>query len=258
MSGMDDREAGRFWDESAEAWTELSRRGYNIYDEHVNRPALQELLPDVHGLRGLDLGCGEGFYSRSLAPRCSIVSLDISTTFLRHARDAAPEIPCVEASGQRLPFPDGAFDFVVANMSLMDMPRPDVALRETARVLKPGGFLQFSITHPCFMTPIRRKLRDASGREYAMAVGGYFDRAETIEEWLFTGAPPEAKAGRRPFRLPVFHRTLADWLNMIADAGLRVERALEPRASDETVAREPKLADSRIVAYFLHLRCRKS
>jgi hypothetical protein len=108
------------------------------------------------------------------------------------------------------------------------------------------------------MTPIRHKVRDAEGKQYAMAVGDYFERGERIEEWLFSGAPPEAKAGVRPFRLPVFHRTLADWINMIADAGFRIEQALEPRASDEAVAREPKLTDSRIVAYFLHLRCRKA
>ena len=38
-------------------------------------------------------------------------------------------------------------------MSLMDMPDPDLALREACRILKRGGFLQFSITHPCFDLP---------------------------------------------------------------------------------------------------------
>jgi SAM-dependent methyltransferase len=256
---MNDREAGNFWDESAEIWTDLSRRGYNIYAEHINTPALLDFLPDVSGLRGLDLGCGEGTNLRLLAPRCGpIVGLDISPTFLRLARVAAPEFGYVQASGQELPFASSAFDFAVASMSLMDMPKPELALAEAARVLKTGGFLQLSITHPCFLTPIRHKVRDAEGKQYAMAVGDYFERGERIEEWLFSGAPPEAKAGVRPFRLPVFHRTLADWINMIADAGFRIEQALEPRASDETVAREPKLTDSRIVAYFLHLRCRKA
>ena len=74
--------------------------GYNIYAEHINTPALLELLPDIRGLDGVDIGCGEGAHSRLLAPRCaSIVSLDIAPTFLRYAREAAPAIACVQASG---------------------------------------------------------------------------------------------------------------------------------------------------------------
>jgi len=71
-------------------------------------------------------------------------------------------------SAQRLPFRDAVFDFATAFMSLMDMPEPLAALREACRVVKPGGFLQFSITHPCFDPPYRKLLRDAGGNAYAV------------------------------------------------------------------------------------------
>jgi hypothetical protein len=79
----------------------------------------------------------------------------------------------------------------------------------------------------------------------------------TVGDWLFSGAPVSVKTGLRPFRLPVFHRTLSDWINMIVDAGLRLERSFEPYASSAVIEQEPKLADTRLVAYFLHVRCRK-
>jgi ubiquinone/menaquinone biosynthesis C-methylase UbiE len=136
-----------YWDESAAVWTELSRQGFNIYADLINTPALLEFLPDITGQSGIDLGCGEGRNSRLIAPRCvSMVGLDISSTFLRHARAAAPHIPYVLASAQQVPLPNESFDFAVASLSLMDMPRPDVALTEACRILRPGGFLQFSIT----------------------------------------------------------------------------------------------------------------
>jgi hypothetical protein len=47
-------------------------------------------------------------------------------------------------------------------------------LAEAYRVLKPGGFLQFSICHPCYDTPYRRLLRDSGGQVYAVEVGDYF------------------------------------------------------------------------------------
>src|ERR1041385_3763912 len=99
MLGMNDGEAGRYWEESAEVWTDLSRRGYNVYSDLVNTPALLEFLPDIRGMKGVDIGCGEGSVSRLLAPRCaSILGIDISPTFLRHARQAAPSIPCILAT----------------------------------------------------------------------------------------------------------------------------------------------------------------
>jgi ubiquinone/menaquinone biosynthesis C-methylase UbiE len=59
-----------------------------------------------------------------------------------------------------LPFKSDSFEFATAFMSLMDMPDQVAALQEARRVLRPGGFLQFSILHPCFVPPHRKVLRD--------------------------------------------------------------------------------------------------
>jgi hypothetical protein len=59
-------------------------------------------------------------------------------------------------------------------MSLMDIPETERVLAEVFRVLKPEGFFQFSIAHPCFDTLHRRNLRDESGYTYAIEVGDYF------------------------------------------------------------------------------------
>ncbi len=57
---MDHEEVGCYWDENAEVWTELVRSGYDHYRDGLNTPAFLEMLPDVNGLSGLDVGCGEG------------------------------------------------------------------------------------------------------------------------------------------------------------------------------------------------------
>src|SRR6185369_13266364 len=175
---MDHREAGRYWEGNAAAWTQLARQGWDVYRDAVNTPAFLAMLPDVAGLSGLDVGCGDGHNTRLIAGRgARMHGVDIAPTFVRLASEI-PGIPYAVASALELPFRPGQFDFVTALMSLMDVPGHDRALRECHRVLRIGGFLQFSILHPCFSPPHRRLLRNPQREAYAVEVGRYFDRVD--------------------------------------------------------------------------------
>ncbi len=63
---MDHRDVGRQWIKNASAWTAMGRRGYDDYRDSFNTPAFLEMLPEVSGLTGLDIGCGEGHNTRLL------------------------------------------------------------------------------------------------------------------------------------------------------------------------------------------------
>ena len=244
-------------------WTRLSRAGYDVYRDGLNTPAFFETLPDVEGLTGLDVGCGEGHNTRLLAGRgARVTGIDISPTFVRYAEEAEEERPLgiryEVASALDLPFEDASFDFVTAFMSLMDIPDTERVLAEIFRVLRPGGFLQFSISHPCFDTPHRKNVRDEAGSTYAIEVGDYFRRLDgEVEEWLFSAAPPEAREGLRPFRIPYFTRTLSEWLNSLIGSGFVLEGLGEPRPSDEAIRDHPGLQSARAGAFFLRVRARK-
>jgi ubiquinone/menaquinone biosynthesis C-methylase UbiE len=260
---MDHREVGRYWNGNAEVWALLSRAGYDTYRDVFNTPAFLEMLPDVDGLLGLDIGCGEGYNTRLLAARgARMTAIDIARVFVQLAVgvDGAPSagIGYHNASAVELPFAASTFDFATGFMSFMDMPETDRVVAEAYRVLKPGGFLQFSITHPCYDTPHRRNLRDENGVTYAYEVGGYFENIEgAVQEWLFSAAPPEAKQGLPSFQTPRFTRTLSQWLNLILETGFCIERIQEPRPTDEMADACPNIQDAQVVAYFLHVRARK-
>jgi ubiquinone/menaquinone biosynthesis C-methylase UbiE len=260
---MDHEEVGRYWDANAETWTRLVRQGCDVYRDCVNTPAFLAMLPDITGLRGLDIGCGEGHNTRLLARRgAAMTAVDISATFIRYAAEAETRDPLGidyrPASAVDLPFDDSSFDFATAFMSLMDMPEQDKALAEAYRVLRPGGFLQCSIIHPCFVPPYRKNLRNADGEIYAIEIGRYFDRNDgEIERWTFNAAPPDIRSSVALFQVPRFHRTISEWLNMAVDVGFSIERVGKPSADEATAARVPHVADTRVAPIFLHLRCRK-
>ena len=260
---MDHTEVGRFWNANAGAWTKLARAGYDIYRDHLNTPAFFDLLPDVEGRRGLEIGCGEGYNTRLLAHHGARLSaIDIASIFVGHANLSEVQEPlgigyCL-ASALCLPFPDCTFDFAAAFMSFMDIPDTAIVVAEAYRVLKPGGFLQFSISHPCFDTPHRRNLRDEDGRTYALEVGDYFRNLEgDVAEWIFGAAPAGETAGLPLFKTPRFTRTLSQWLNLLVETGFRLERFGEPRPDDALVRECPGLQDAQVVAYFLIVRARK-
>jgi len=260
---MDHGEVWRIWNLHANAWTKLARAGYDVYRDYLNTPAFFALLPDVGGLSGLHIGCGEGHNTRLLAKRgARVTAVDIAEAFIVHSREAETQEPLGidyrVASAVELPYADATFDFATGFMSFMDIPEIARVLAEAHRVLKPGGFLQFSIAHPCFDTPHRRNLRDANGLTYAIEIGDYFRPLEgAISEWLFSAAPSHVKHGLPQFKTPRFNRTVSQWLNLLIDTGLMLERVEEPRPSDATVLACPGVQDAQVVAYFLHLRVRK-
>jgi SAM-dependent methyltransferase len=254
----------QYWNANAEAWTVLARAGYDLYRDHLNTPAFFEMLPAINGLEGLDIGCGEGHNTRLLAARgATMHAIDIAEIFIAHATRSEQEQPLgityATADAAALPYADARFDFATSFMCYMDLPNPEAAFAEAWRVLKPGGFLQFSIAHPCYATPYRRNLRNAAGQTYAFEIGDYFNtHCGKVEEWIFGAAPDALKNQFPKFKIPVFNRTLSELINLLLDTGFTIERMQEPRPSDELTQKLPYIQDAQVLAYFLQLRVRKN
>jgi ubiquinone/menaquinone biosynthesis C-methylase UbiE len=259
---MDERENARHWEENAGEWTRLVRLGYDRARDHVNNPSFFAMLPDVHGQHGLDVGCGEGYNTRLVADRgARMTALDIAWGMVRataeHERVEPRGIRVVRASGTALPFVDGSFEFVVAFMSLQDMPAHDQVFAELRRVLAPGGFLQFSTLHPCFGRAPCEWVDGADGRRRGRIVSQYFRELDgAVEEWTF-GAARRDGLTTVPFRIPVFSGTLSAWLNRVADAGFTIERVAEPCPDEAALAQFPNLYSYALVPNFLQVRARK-
>ena len=140
--------------------------------------------------------------------------------------------------------PDGAFDGVTCCLALMDIPDLNACLRTVARVVRPGGWFVFAITHPCFQVPEGRWTGQKGGT-VRREVRGYF------REICWRSDNPHGVRGQ----VGAYHRTLTTYLNACVAAGLTLEQFAEPQAQEETALRVPGYAE---VPAVLAVRCRKT
>lgn len=101
----------------------------------------------------LDVACGTGVVALTAARAgAKVQGLDLTPELVQHARENAALVGCEagfqEGDVEALPFPDATFDVVVSQFGHMFAPRPDVAIGEMLRVLKPGGTVAFSTWPP--------------------------------------------------------------------------------------------------------------
>ncbi|MCV2216720.1 malonyl-ACP O-methyltransferase BioC [Thauera sp. Sel9] len=104
-------------------------------------------LPSLAFGRWLDLGCGTGHFTRSLAERFGAdagVALDLAEGMLRHARPLGGARHFVAGDAEALPLRDGSLDLIYSNLAVQWCGDFAAVLGEAQRVLRPGGVLAFS------------------------------------------------------------------------------------------------------------------
>lgn len=129
----------RFWARFAGVYERAVRGDAAAYER------MYELIRSaVRGKDVLELAAGTGMIARNIADAARrVLATDFSPQMIaeakRRARGANVEFDVCDA--RRLPFPDGSFDVVIVANALHVMPRPEEALSEAARVLRPEGLL---------------------------------------------------------------------------------------------------------------------
>ncbi len=136
--------------------------------EALEQRLLLGLVGDPAGRRILDAGCGDGALACTLAARGAVVTgVDPDPAMLAAARgraDRAGVQPTFVAGRvDRLPFPDASFDVVVAVTVLCFVPDAAGAVREMARVLRPGGRLVIGELGRWSLWALLRRLRGWGG-----------------------------------------------------------------------------------------------
>lgn len=235
--------------------------------------AMIRRLPIREGDRVLEAACGDGTYSPWLARRAGasgrVVAFDVLPAYLRKAGERIARsgedgrAHLVAASIDRPPFAPGSFDAAWCAQSLFSLPEPLTAVRQVARLVRPGGlvaFLEDDTLHQVLLPwPVEvelavrnaqwRKLRDQAAHPSKFYVGrrlvGLFLRAGLVDVRVDTTASdrvaPLDDAARR--FLESYLADLADRVGPDLAPGDRAAfDCLVDPGSPDALIRQPDLA----------------
>ena len=189
---------------------------------------------DFLGKKTLLIGCGGGAGACALARAgADVTAIDLTEKAVgmtrQHAKFESLPIEVVQADAQALPFEDNSFDYVYSWGVIHACPEPELALKEVARVLRPGGQGMLMVYH--------RSLRYYVRGLYWLFVKGKIFQGETLEsvQKYFTDG------------YFFFHYTRSEFKALLASVGLDAKMSVSqmarpllsilPRTLDEAIKR---------------------
>jgi SAM-dependent methyltransferase len=188
-----------------------------IYDAPGNpvvaneQPAVHKLLEDAPKGRALDAACGTGRHAAHLVSLgYDVIGVDATVAMLEVARTKAPGVDFREGRLENLPVDDASVDVVTCGLALEHVDDLGVVMKEFARVLRPGGWVVCSDTHP-------------------------------IMRVLGTGAFVPTPAGGALQLVRGNQTHVHDYLDAFTAAGLALGRCLEPPVTEATLQAFPTL-----------------
>ena len=237
--------------EMTEEWIRLAQTN----TERINfiMPFTFKQLGDVSGKKILDIGCGEGGYSREFAKKNAIVTgIDCAESAIKYCENKAKEENLeityhVRNSCDLYGISDNTFDIVLSSMMLMDCEDLDGTVKEITRVLKHGGKLFASVLHPCFAVNGDGIGRLDTGIDRKVVVSNYYYPKERVE--------PIVKEGTMPVIWR--HRTLQDYIKIFIKCGLTIIDLNEPVPTEEQEKISMMMAWLRKIPIFLFWELKK-
>lgn len=223
-------------------WYDEYLKDADTYQAQVIAPNLMRILAIKDGEKVLDLGCGQGYFTREAQKFTKqVMGADISKELIARAKAQTPDTQFHIAPADRLRFAGNAqFDAALCVLALQNMEDILAVFKEVKRVLKPGGRFVFVLNHPTFRVLKRSSWGwDDETKTQYRRIDGYLSSAK-ISVDMHPGKVKKANTIS-------YHRSLQDFFKALHGAGLAVTRLEEwishkhsgkgPRQKAEDLAR---------------------
>ncbi len=217
-------------------WYEAHLKGDDTYHAKVIAPNLMRILNPKQGKKVLDIGCGEGYFTRLIdASGAYVEGADIAKELIAKAKATSPDITFHVAPAESMAaIKSGYFDAITCVLALQNMEKLDAVVKECARILKPRGRAIFVLNHPVFRIPKKTAWGwDDKERVQYRRSDAYLSQSRASIEMA-----PGKNAKDVTWS---FHRSMQDYMKAFANGGFAMTR-LEEWISHKKSEKGPKQA----------------
>lgn len=227
-----DNKTLQWYNDNAQHYAAHSRNeNHTVFHSLYDKPAIENLLPELTGKRALVLGCGPGddvAYLKSKGA-AEAIGIDSSERLIGIAQHDHPDSDFRIMDIEHLDFPDNSFDFAYAGMVMHYLEDWTSAMKEIFRILKPDSSFVFSIGHPTSSamtvtedtdTVKKKTLSEITNKETDSVeiIGDYFTRRIL---------PADAKMD-----VSIWHKSLTEIVAECTSAGFVISALVEPQPLD--------------------------
>lgn len=217
-----------------EYYKELRSTGVT-FNDFIEQPALKALLPDLKGLKVLDMGCGFGKLALAMVEQGAehVTGADISSKMLSIA-PKIPQITYIHAPMEELDFEAESFDLIVSSLAFHYVADYDRLMMQIAKWLRPGGTLVFSTEHPITTAKLDMEgwIEDEQGNRLHYAIDNYGEEGQRSTHWFVDNVIK-------------YHRKVSTLVNGMITHGLTVQQIEEPESIPEGLEKMPTVVHER-------------
>ncbi len=219
----------------------LSQTG--TYQHDLILPQILRLIPTLSHQTILDLGCGQGFFTKALGRnQAKLIGIDISPELIALATKQVPNATFYVGSADNLEkIPTHSIDHIVCVLAIQNIENVPRTFQECSRVLKNNGSISLVLNHPCFRIPKQSSwVWDQVEQKQFRRLDEYMSESKT-----FIDMHPGQKQTSSTVS---FHRPLQYYIKLLTKQHLLISRMEEwtshkhtaagPRANAENKARQ--------------------
>lgn len=218
-----------------EAYSKIRDNKYN-YNNLIEKPAMNKLIPNLKGKVVLDLGCGNGdncidFINKGAS---KVIGIDISSNMLDVAKNknSNENIQYIKMDMNQIRSIDEKFDVVYSSLAIHYIKNYNLLISNIRQLLKPQGILLFSQEHPCTTAPKKGHTwtKDENGNKLYAHLADYMHSGKREVIWLNTSVEK-------------YHRPISEIINTLINENFNIKEIVEPIPNEYALNKRDDMID---------------